>query len=252
MRVVKTASGKKVVKISRQEWEKIGKTAGWFGDQVSGFKEKMIQSMTQKAGAVLEKTLNILDKTAQQSDEQQKNAILSVINSIRSAEGVAAKFQAVKKAYEYLRQFQNPQPQNPQQATASGSLDKIEIFSGRPAGFHEQKRKFERQQKKEQQAYDATYGNGAWLQKKQQEEAQMLKELAAVPDKAAAQASIALDTLATREIGGVSGGTVLTGINAAMQALSLAYPSLETLSMFFGTISNLVSKDFSLNPTDVI
>ena len=29
MKIIKTASGKKTIKMSRKEWESIGKTAGW-------------------------------------------------------------------------------------------------------------------------------------------------------------------------------------------------------------------------------
>jgi len=33
MKLVKTASGKKQIKISKKEWESIGKKAGWFGKE---------------------------------------------------------------------------------------------------------------------------------------------------------------------------------------------------------------------------
>jgi len=33
MKIVKSASGRQNLKISKQEWERIGKTAGWFEDE---------------------------------------------------------------------------------------------------------------------------------------------------------------------------------------------------------------------------
>jgi hypothetical protein len=39
MKLIKTASGKRTIKLSKKEWQAIGKTAGWFGDMFGGNKE---------------------------------------------------------------------------------------------------------------------------------------------------------------------------------------------------------------------
>jgi len=35
MKIVKTASGKQTIKMSKNEWKAIGKKAGWMGAQIS-------------------------------------------------------------------------------------------------------------------------------------------------------------------------------------------------------------------------
>lgn len=40
MKIIKTASGKKTIKISKKEWESIGKKAGWMQEEVEEYQDE--------------------------------------------------------------------------------------------------------------------------------------------------------------------------------------------------------------------
>ena len=52
MKLIKTASGKKQIKISKKEWERIGKQAGWV--EAQGRMDRNEEEMTSTTGEPLE------------------------------------------------------------------------------------------------------------------------------------------------------------------------------------------------------
>jgi DNA-directed RNA polymerase subunit M/transcription elongation factor TFIIS len=51
MRLIKTASGKKTVKISKSEWQSIGKTAGWY-DEGNGYDDRVMDQEPKEQSKV--------------------------------------------------------------------------------------------------------------------------------------------------------------------------------------------------------
>ena len=68
MKVIKTASGKKKIKISKKEWQSIGKTAGWM-KIASSKRSKVIRDMQFLLGA------NAFIKTSEEFDPNSEGGI---------------------------------------------------------------------------------------------------------------------------------------------------------------------------------
>ena len=71
MKIIKTASGKKRIKISKKEWKAIGKKAGWMKTAINGdddYYNQMINSRPATIGHLIA-----------QGDEKAKKALLETL-----------------------------------------------------------------------------------------------------------------------------------------------------------------------------
>ena len=123
MKVTKNANGKSVVKISRKDWEEMGKQAGWFD---------MFKKKRQYDPATMESTNEEEQNQQNQYDDQQRTKNQSFETFEQSKKGAIEEAkQAVAKQEKYIID-QRGKLSSSEEMTKNSLLEKINNISTNP------------------------------------------------------------------------------------------------------------------------
>ena len=234
MKLIKTASGKKQLKMSRREWESIGCKAGWMGNILgkmqSWFSGIIGQVFQNPKANFIASGINALQTLAQQSqnpqEQQMLNNLVTQLKTIQPSQSLSE----MKSIIENAKQSLQSTATTPMQQTAGGGLPTAEKRRNRRRIMSPAQKAAEQRRKQMGEDISELTGAAANL---------VLQEI----NKASILANEKVLDIANQQVGGMSGATAISLVDQALQILSLALlPGLEGISTVFSQVSNYVSQ----------
>ena len=219
MKLMKTASGKQTIKMSKSEWQSIGKTAGWLGDTKEKFNKYISNLFKSPQTNFIDTGLMALENLTQNASPEIKNQLMNISNEIRMANDFTAKMEIIEKARTQLTQLKS----NPTLQKSAGPIRNKQYWKDRRKLYPSNKKTKERQEAM----------------------GEAIEDISILSYKAAEAASIKANTeiqhLANKEIAGIKGNTAIASVDIALQLLSVMFVGLSGVSQAFSYFSQYTS-----------
>jgi len=226
MKITRTASGKNTIRMSRSEWERIGRTAGWItntlGKMQTWFANMLGKIFQNPKANFIASGTNALQQLAQQSQNPQEQKMLNNIASQLKAAQTSQSLSAIKDIMEKATQSLQSINQTPINQTAAAP------------GTRTKWRKERKKMPKEEP--------GTALKDFAGLPAFITKGIYSQTEEIATQTNQNVINIANQQVGGVSGATAIKSADMALQVLSTMITGLEGLSSVFSQFSSYVSQ----------